>query len=158
MLNLNPHQEYLLQPTDGGGFVLSHRGLRCAFSAPASTKGIAKLYTVSHEASLLYVGITQQRMATRLKNGFRAEGRNGYHGYKWKSLRHEMRLDVWTAQVLVGNATLRDLETVEAEVAFHCRQQSGHWPKFQHEIHFYPSSEHHRAAAKRVYEHSVRAG
>jgi hypothetical protein len=156
MLALNAHQEYSLQPIDGGGYTLSQLGRRCTFSAPASTKGVAKLYTVSHEATLLYVGITQQRIGTRLKYGFRAEGKSGYHGYKWKLLRHEIRLDIWTARLLDGSAKLRDLETVEAEVAFLCRQQSGHWPKFQHEIHFYQSNEHHRAAAKTVYEHAVR--
>ena len=46
--------------------------------------------------------------------------------------------------------------TVEAEVAFLCRQESGQWPEYQHEIHFYPSVKRHRTAAKTVYERATR--
>ena len=94
-------------------------------------------------------------MSSRLSYGFRATGKNGYHGYKWKGLRHALKLSVWTAKSQSGLATLRDMETIEAEVAFLCRQASGQWPQYQHEIHFYPSSSLHREAAKAIYEHAV---
>jgi hypothetical protein len=94
-------------------------------------------------------------MSSRLSFGFRAKGKGGYHGYKWKKLRHRLNLSIWTAELEGNITTLRDLETVEAEVAFLCRQQSGQWPEFQHEIHFYPSLDLHRDAAREIYFHAI---
>ena len=42
---------------------------------------------------------------------------------------------------------------MEAEVVFLIRQLSGQWPPFQTEIHFHPSTEDHREAARAVLEH-----
>lgn len=148
-------QEYTLQLHEGGSYALAANGVPCTFQAPASTRGIAKLYTLAYESALLYVGIATQPMSSRLTYGFRAKGKGGYYGYKWKGLRHALRLNVWTARLGETSASLRELETVEAEVAFLCRQQSGQWPQYQHEIHFYPSSEQHRNAADRVYRHAI---
>ena len=39
--------------------------------------------------------------------------------------------------------------TVEAEMVYLIRR-SGQWPRFQTEIHFHPSEEHHRKVAKRL--------
>jgi hypothetical protein len=154
MLALLPPQQYYLQIHDAG-YTLSSDGNACTFSSPASTRGVAKLYTLAHRTSLLYVGIATQPMSSRLTYGFRAKGKGGYYGYKWKNLRHELKLSVWTARMGDAPASLRDLETVEAEVAFLCRHRSGQWPQYQHEIHFYPSAEHHRLGASLVYEHAV---
>lgn len=140
----------------GGAYSLSSESKPAKFAAPASTRGIAKLYTVSNEFSLLYVGIAQQPMSARLSYGLRATGKSGYHGYKWKVHEGVLRLAVWTASDAKGYASLRELETVEAEVAFLCRHISGQWPLNQHEIHFYPSNAWHREAARQIYEHSVR--
>ena len=140
----------------GGAYRLLRDSLPAKFSAPVSTRGVAKLYTLSDGASLVYVGIAQQPMSSRLSYGFRANGKSGYHGYKWKSHEGTFRLSVWTAQSNGGYVPLRELETVEAEVAFLCRQNSGQWPAFQHEIHFYPSRPWHRDAAARIYSHAVR--
>lgn len=114
-----------------------------------------KLYTLSAAGKLLYVGVASQPMSSRLSFGFRAKGKGGYHGYKWKKLRHRLNLSIWTAELEGNITTLRDLETVEAEVAFLCRQQSGQWPEFQHEIHFYPSLDLHRDAAREIYFHAI---
>ena len=156
MLRLSSPQQYTLQLYDGGGYSLSADRLQCKFTAPASTRGIAKLYTLTRNNALVYVGIAEQPMSARLNYGFKANGKGGYHGYKWKSLRDLLTLRVWTAQGAETNATLRELETVEAEVAFLCRQESGQWPEYQHEIHFYLSVERHRTAAKTVYERATR--
>jgi hypothetical protein len=43
----------------------------------------------------------------------------------------------------------RDIETVEAEVVYLIRS-AGQWPKFQTEIHFYPSTPHHRKMAAKI--------
>lgn len=152
MLHLAVPQRYTLQVNDGGSYRLSSGGLQCKFTPPASTRGIAKLYTPSLNRKLIYVGIAGQPMSSRLNFGFKATGRGGYHGYKWRTLRESLTLHVWTVQGTERNASLRELETVEAEVAFFCRQISGQWPAYQHEIHFYPSSGRHRIAAMKIYE------
>lgn len=141
----------------GGSYRLLQNSVQSKFTQPASTRGIAKIYTLADGASLIYVGIAQQPMSARLGQGLRANGKSGYWGYKWKGLEKTLRLTVWTAKLNGAYATLRDLETVEAEVAFVCRQNSGQWPANQHEIHFYPSYQWHRDAADKIYSHAVRA-
>lgn len=133
--------------------LLTLNDVSCRFSKPASSAKHPKLYTLSDDGSLVDVGVASQPMSSRLTLGFRANGKGGYHGYKWKSLRHGLTLNVWTAELSGKPASLQDLETVEAEVAFLCRQQAGQWPTHQHEIHFYQSSEQHRAAAAQIDAH-----
>lgn len=139
----------------GGAYKLQRNDVRVKFKPPATTRGIAKLYTLSDAHSLIYVGIAQQPMSARLGYGLRADGKKGYWGYKWKNLEKTVQLTVWTAMVDGQPATLRELETIEAEVAFACRQQSGQWPLHQHEIHFYPSTDAHRQAAATIYTHAL---
>ncbi|MBN1582436.1 MAG: hypothetical protein JXA89_17140 [Anaerolineae bacterium] len=45
----------------------------------------AKLYVIAKDKEPLYIGQTVQAMSTRLRQGFRADGASGYHGYPWKS-------------------------------------------------------------------------
>ena len=141
----------------GGTYKLRSGDSPAKFAAPASTRGIAKLYTLSNGPSLVYVGIAQQPMSSRLSYGFRANGKSGYYGYKWKGHEGTLQLSVWTAQTNGSYVSLRELETIEAEVAFLCRHESGQWPAHQHEIHFYPSEPWHRDAAARIYSHAIRA-
>ena len=152
MFRLEHPQDFDLLLVSDGSYGLSRSGRACKFSAPASTRGVAKLYTVASGGVLLYVGIAGQPMSSRLNYGFRAAGKGGYHGYKWKGLRHSLQLSVWTAYCGEQRASLREMETVEAEVAFLCRHASGQWPQYQHEIHFYPSEQTHRDAARRIYD------
>ncbi|MBA1147844.1 hypothetical protein H0Z60_12380 [Ectothiorhodospiraceae bacterium WFHF3C12] len=128
------------------------------FSRPASTRGVAKLYTLSANRQLLYVGIAQQPMASRLNYGFKANGKGGYYGYKWKHLAQVLGLTIWTASSNGDYVAIRELETIEAEVAFLCRKNSGQWPEFQNEIHFFPSFEVHRRAAEQIYYHATIGG
>lgn len=151
---LNDPQQFEMALSDGW-YRLSRASLACKFAAPASTRGIAKLYTISSDDSLLYVGVAQQPMAARLSNGFKANGQGGYHGYKWKFLESTLTLTVWTAKLHGVYASIRELETVEAEVAYICRSKAGQWPTHQHEIHFYPSEERHRDAALHIYNYAV---
>jgi hypothetical protein len=58
-------------------------------------------------------------------------------------------LFVWYADADEGPASQRVLETIEAEIVFAIRQ-SGQWPAFQTEIHFYPSTKAHRRLAASV--------
>ncbi len=141
----------------GGVYQLFRGSAHAKFAAPASTRGIAKLYTLADGPSLIYVGIAQQPMASRLSYGFRANGKSGYYGYKWKEYKGALRLSIWTARASGGYVPLHELEIIEAEVAFLCRQHSDQWPAYQHEIHFYPSMRRHRDAAARIYNYAVRA-
>lgn len=146
--------DYELSLSDGW-YRLSRDSKDCKFSAPATIRGVAKLYTISCDDSLLYVGIAQQPMASRLSHGFKANGKGGYHGYKWKFLETNLKLSIWTAKLNGVYAPLYVMETIEAEVAFICRHRSGQWPTHQHEIHFSPSEQWHREAATRIYEHAI---
>ena len=106
------------------------------FSAPASTKGIPKLYALYDNNVLHYIGITSQSVASRLKSGLKAIGKNGYHGYKWKHIA-ELYLTVWTLDGCGATETYKTLETIEAEAVFLYRKHHKRWPESQHEIHFH---------------------
>lgn len=155
-MRLSTPQTYLLERPEGAAYSVFVGDQKCNFSRPASVGKLPKLYTLSFNCSLIYVGVASQSMSARLALGFRASGKGGYHGYKWKELRQRLTLNVWTAEEDGKSATLRDLEIIEAEVAFICRHVSGQWPSHQHEIHFYPSSEKHRQAASLIYSHISR--
>ena len=155
-MTLNTPQDYTVEIVDGIRYAIRASGVLCSFTAPATTRGLPKLYTVSRDGALVYVGIAEQPMSARLNFGFKASGKGGYHGYKWKHLTERLALSVWTAHDEGGTVSIREMETVEAEVAFLCRLESHQWPAFQHEIHFYASTEAHRVAAKTIYDHAIR--
>ncbi|MCA4783140.1 hypothetical protein IF125_12895 [Empedobacter stercoris] len=112
------------------------------FSAPLTKNKVPKIYVMKIAGEIVYIGYTSQSITTRLNNGLRANGKTGYHGYKWKNEIDQMEL-----LVFVFDATLTDdkeqnkpiinfVEAIEAELVFQHREQTGNWPKFQHEIHF----------------------
>jgi len=109
---------------------------------------MGKLYTVSRCGALLYVGVTSQSMSVRLRYGLTADGQNGYHGYSWGKKNHLVQLQLW---YLDGGASANlVLETIEAEVVFLYRQESGQWPEDQTEIHFHRSEKAHRDCAGQI--------
>ena len=108
-----------------------------------------KLYVIASYGQPVYVGITNQPIRARLRLGWNADGSTGYYGYAFRRHLREARLFVWFHPRTRGKAAIRDLETVEAEVAYLVRKQR-QWPRFQTEIHFYPSRAVHRKAAKAV--------
>ncbi|MFH1022869.1 MAG: hypothetical protein V1809_05730 [Planctomycetota bacterium] len=108
-----------------------------------------KLYAVASGRRLVYVGITNQPIRTRLRIGWAADGSHGYYGYAWRRQLKAATLYVWFHTKTKGKAAVRDLEIVEAEVAYLVRKR-GQWPAFQTEIHFYPSRAGHRKVAKDV--------
>jgi len=118
------------------------------FSRLACSK-VPKLYIVSVDGKQVYVGITKQAMRTRLRIGFTAVGKGGYHGYAWRRQYSAATLDVWT-QVDATESGMLDIETVEAEVVFLARC-AGQWPECQTEIHFHPSLPAHREAADTIW-------
>jgi hypothetical protein len=154
-MKLGQPQNFYLELVADSSYRLSDVGGPCKFSAPASARGAAKLYTVAAAGILIYVGVAAQPMSSRLNFGFKATGKGGYHGYKWKGLRDRLSLAVWTATLDEKPAAFQDLETVEAEVVFLCREQSGQWPAYQHEIHFHGSDARHRACAASIYSHAI---
>jgi len=123
------------------------------FTAPASQKDKPKLYTVSSNAKLHYVGITIQRMSTRLLSGLNATGEHGYHGYKLKQGNYV--LHIWSFDNVPPDKdeAKEELETIEAEVVLLCRILTGQWPESQNEIHFHQSESLHREMALTIYQY-----
>jgi len=107
------------------------------------------LYIVSRDNWPIYVGVTVQKMRTRLRLGFTATGASGYHGYAWRKSFKDAVLDVWCPTLPSGLITPVDAETIEAEIVFLIRQ-SGQWPMYQTEIHFHESHVEHRRIAAEI--------
>ena len=127
--------------------------VRCQNSTPRFS-GIAtsrkpKLYIVSVDEEPIYVGITKQSIRNRLRYGWSADGKTGYHGYAWRHAHTEATLDIWCNDDAPDDNSTLDIETVEAEVVFLIRR-AGQWPQHQIEIHFHPSTEEHRGHADTI--------
>lgn len=116
-----------------------------------STRRLPKLYVVSFNAKLIYVGITRQPMRSRFRGGWTADGENGYHGYAWRKTYTEAVLDIWCHEDAPLQNSDRDMETIEAEVVYLARREGGQWPEGQTEIHFHPSSAQHRQIAETIW-------
>jgi hypothetical protein len=109
------------------------------FSSPVSDRNLPKLYVVSINNEIVYIGFTSQSMTTRLSAGLRAKGENGY---KWK---HEPELDlsVFVFQNMFGESPelnreqYRYIEALVAELVYLVRNKTGNWPRYQNEIHFH---------------------
>ena len=121
------------------------------FTAPA-TKKIPKLYVISRNGIPGYVGITSQPMATRLRSGLQADGKHGYHGYRWRN-QQKLALDIWCLAGVASDRASMELESIEAEVVFLARKEFDQWPEFQTEIHFHQSQRFHREAAASIIQH-----
>lgn len=132
-------------PDDYG--VLCEEG-RSKFSGIASSM-MPKLYIASINGAPVYVGATKRPMGARMRFGWKATGKNGYHGYQWRHSGSEATLHIWGHADAVDRQH-RDVETVEAEVVYLIRR-SGQWPIFQTEIHFHPSNERHREVAAEIF-------
>src|SRR5579864_3472427 len=112
-----------------------------------ATSRLPKLYVVSVDGQLIYVGITRQSMGARFRLGFSAKGKNGYHGYAWRHTLTEATLNIWCHEDAPTKNPDLDIETIEAEVVYLARAV-GQWPAGQTEIHFHPSNEDHRRIAE----------
>lgn len=115
-----------------------------------ATSAVPKLYVVVTTDGIEYVGVTKQTLSSRIRLGWTATGDSGYQGYQWRHHLTDAKLLVWYHEDSVDRSN-RDLETIEAEIAFLVRQ-SGQWPRGQTEIHFYPSSAEHREHARQIYD------
>jgi hypothetical protein len=97
----------------------------------------------------IYVGMTKQKIRDRLRSGWSAKGRNGYHGYHWRHDHREIDLDIWLHDDAPEVNGCFEMETIEAELVFLIRC-AGQWPSGQTEIHFHPSTQEHRDLAKAI--------
>ncbi len=149
-MNIPAAQVYRLQLLSRAAYQATRVGHSRIGFHPPLTRPCPKLYVVVRGAQFHYVGITNRPMAARLNLGLKAKGKGGYHGYKWKHIRDPLGLLVWAFEHKSGAAFLRELETVEAEVAFLVRQTTGQWPLSQTEIHFYQPTSAHLQAAKDI--------
>ena len=121
------------------------------FSHRASGRS-PKLYVVHDHDHPIYVGVTKQPMADRLRLGWSADGEHGYHGYAWRHAFKSVGLDIWYQTLAASRGQMVDLETVEAEAVYLLRGRYGQWPAYQTEIHFHPSTSSHRKVARYVLE------
>jgi hypothetical protein len=148
-MKISGPDQYTLNFTAEQYAVICRRG-RPHFSGIA-TKRVPKLYVASSEGKPVYVGQTVQPMRDRLRLGWKADGKDGYHGYAWRHQLTTAQLNVWSHDDAVeGPNWHRDIETIEAEIVFLIRHLTGNWPMFQTEIHFYPSRSEHRRIAQSI--------
>jgi hypothetical protein len=122
------------------------------FSGLSTRAKTPKIYIISRDGQPIYVGVTVQTMRKRLRLGFTADGRSGYHGYQWRRFFKSAVLDVWCPTQPDGLFTAKGAETIEAEIVYLIRH-NGQWPAYQTEIHFHESSEVHRNIAARIMSH-----
>lgn len=145
-------QQYQLMINADFSYQLKNtNGVVCNFSNPATITGREKIYTITREKELLYVGVTRRSMSARLRDGLKPKGKTGYHGYKWKHLNDRLDLHVWVTRDGNNSLDRQNIETIEAEVAFHCRTVCNQWPAYQNEIHFHRSTDNHRELAEKIY-------
>ena len=111
-----------------------------------------KIYVITSNKKVLYVGTTKSSIRSRLNSGLKASGKNGYHGYKWKNEKN-IRIFVWNFTELDKYQT----ENIEAELAFNVRAKTGKWPEFQNEIHFNNSYEDKgKKIAEKMYQQIIK--
>lgn len=115
------------------------------FLYPDVSDKLPKLYVVKHDKEIYYVGITRQDIRKRLRYGFSAKGKHGYHGYKWKD-QDTVELLIWS----FPDGTMEHMEAIEAELVYSIREKTGKWPKYQMEIHFHGASEKEKHIVKSI--------
>jgi len=106
------------------------------FITPDTKAGIQKLYVLKSGNEIYYVGVTSQSMSSRLRIGYRANGEQGYHGYKWIGKIPRAELLVWC----FTESDRSPVEAIEGELVYLVRNRTGKWPRYQMEIHFHPDA------------------
>jgi hypothetical protein len=103
-----------------------------------------KIYVLTMLDQFIYVGLTKQKIGTKLQQGFKSylkdlEGKRqaGYGGYKWikKHIETENSLTLHVFDLGCEIAKSHS-EAIEAEIVYAIRQETGMWPLEQNEIHF----------------------
>lgn len=123
------------------------------FLKPVTTKRLPKIYVIKSHGEIIYIGIATQSIANRMRYGFNATGKGGYHGYRWKDLSNKIDLLIWC----FPERSLKYVESIEAEIVFALRRDTGKWPAFQTEIHFHNVTDQERELASSIYNEAVKA-
>ncbi|MGO9995831.1 MAG: hypothetical protein ACLPTF_25420 [Steroidobacteraceae bacterium] len=147
-------QRYALRCLNGNEYRVRLNGTDTdGFVVPATEQKRDKIYVVKEGNKIHYVGITRRAMAARMRDGFKATGIQGYHGYKFKGMTEAtLELFVWSLPGAASEDSREHLETIEAEFAYLVRKKTDQWPISQNEIHFHPSEESHRQFATKMME------
>ena len=101
------------------------------FQRPVTNKSQPKLYLLSKDQQIIYIGYTHQSIGARLGIGMRANGQNGYHGYKWKQKFDHVHLMVFVFDKKFSGDDQKDatykyfVEAIEAELVYKVRQETG---------------------------------
>ena len=117
------------------------------FLHPDNQSQLPKLYVVKSGSEITYIGKTTQNKRTRLRYGLKAQGETGYYGYMWKDLT-EVEILIWC----FPNKSEAYLETIEGELVYLFRKNTGKWPKYQMEIHFHNAVTDELEIAQSIYE------
>jgi len=120
-----------------------------SFHQRLTQRNVAKLYILKENERYLYVGTTMQSLTSRIRYGLAANGKTGYHGYKWKN-KESVKLFVWCFDEL----NRIEIESVEAEFVFLVRKMTGLWPYAQNEIHFNNDFNSGKEIAEKLYKRS----
>ncbi len=118
------------------------------FLQPVTRDKLPKLYVIKSKEKVLYVGIASQSIRNRLRYGLEAQGKSGYHGYKWKHLK-EVDILIWC---FPQEKELRRIEAIEAELVYLVRRHTGLWPIYQTEIHFQNTSDEQIETAESIFK------
>ena len=121
-----------------------------SFTQPDTENKLPKIYVVKSGSKVIYVGVTSQSIRNRLRHGLEAQGKSGYHGYKWKNL-NEVDILIWC---FPEEESLDRIEAIEAELVYLLRQHTRKWPEYQTEIHFHNTSEDEINVAKAIFKES----
>lgn len=82
MLNLEANQYKLTIEYDKEEWKVSKENVKdqdVKFRSPVTEAKWPKIYVVKSKGKFIYVGYTSQPMATRLRYGVKAKGKNGYY-------------------------------------------------------------------------------
>lgn len=124
------------------------------FEEPVTESKLYKIYIVKYRSDIIYVGVTSQSMATRLRYGLNPKGRK-YNGYKWKHL-NQVDLFIFCFNYFKTKSEKeiieKKTETIEAEIVYLIRNKTGDWPKYQTEIHFHNLTKEEKKAASLIYK------
>ena len=139
------NEEYSVRITSRG-FELADQ---TKYKAIAKDVGAYKIYIFKKGKTFLYVGITRQRVSSRMSASFRIflkkektnQSSKGYSGHKFigdYKDRGALRLYVFALAHIIGKKkeAYEEAEAIEAEIVYAIRSKTNKWPRYQNEIHF----------------------
>lgn len=58
-------------------------GIEAKYNGPVTKPRVPKIYILKQGNEIVYIGYTSQSITNRFRQGIKASGAKGYHGYKW---------------------------------------------------------------------------